>query len=104
MRDSEFKSNVTSDRFWLRTIYTVIFVIVVRILDLLLLLLTLVQWGFHLFTGSGNEALGRFCFALGEYYRQVVHYLTACSDEKPFPFSDWPQPREKAPAEEVHSE
>ena len=103
MRDSEFKSNVTSDRFWLRTIYTVIYVIVVRVLDLMLLLLTLVQWGYQLFTGSGHEKLGRFAFGLGVYYQQIVHYLTGCSDEKPYPFSDWPQPQD-APAKEVRSE
>ncbi|MCY0965448.1 DUF4389 domain-containing protein [Parathalassolituus penaei] len=103
MRDSEFKSNLTSDRFWLRTIYTVIFVIVVRVLDLMLLLLTLVQWVYQLLSGRGHDRLNGFCHALGEYYRQVVHYLTGCTDEKPYPFSDWPK-QQGAPAKEVRSE
>lgn len=101
MNDSEFQSNIKSDAFWLRTVYTVIFLIVARVLDLLLLLLTVVQWAMRLFGGSGNDSLNAFCSGLGEYYRQVVHFLTGCSDEKPYPFSDWPQTKETAPAEEV---
>ena len=104
MNDSEFRSNIKSDVFWLRTVYTVIFLIVARVLDLLLLLLTLVQWIARLLGNSGNESLDNFCFALGEYYRQVVHFLTGCSEEKPYPFSDWPRKRLPASADEVDVE
>jgi hypothetical protein len=90
MSDANFKTNVTSDAFWLRTIYTVIFIVVIRLLDLVLLLSTLVQWVSRLLTGHPHKELGGFCQALGIYYQQVVHYLTGCSDEKPFPFREWP--------------
>lgn len=88
---SEFKSNVTSDAFWLKTLYTVGFFLVYRVLDILLLLVTLVQWVFTLLTGSPNTALAEFGASLGVYVQQIVHYLTGSSDEKPFPFQDWPQ-------------
>ncbi|MDP2608516.1 MULTISPECIES: DUF4389 domain-containing protein [unclassified Oceanobacter] len=90
MSDVNFKTNVTSDAFWLRTIYTVIFIFVIRMLDLVLLLSTLVQWVSRLLTGRPQKELGKFCQSLGIYYQQVVYYLTGCNDDKPFPFREWP--------------
>ena len=36
---NDFKENVTSDAFWLKTLYIIAFFIVYRVLDLLLLLI-----------------------------------------------------------------
>ncbi len=87
----DFRSNVTSDSFWIRTIYTVIFVLISRILDLVLLLATLVQWVSQLISGEPNKSLAGFCYSLGIYYQQVTHFLTGVSNDKSFPFSDWPE-------------
>lgn len=87
---SEFKTNVTSDAFWLRTLYVIGFFLVYRVLDLLLLLITVVQWFFTLFAGKPNNELAEFGGSLGIYVQQIVHYLSGNSDEKPFPFQDWP--------------
>lgn len=87
---NDFKENVTSDAFWLKTLYTVGFFIVYRVLDLVLLLITLVQWAFCLLSGGPNGSLAEFGQALGEYVKQIIHYLSGASEEKPFPFQDWP--------------
>jgi len=70
---SELKKSVASDAFWLKTLYLVGFFVVYRVLDLVLLLLTIAQWGFQLVSGA-----------------QVVHYLSGASEDKPYPFQDWP--------------
>jgi len=90
MSQPNFKSSATSDVFWLRTIYTVIFLLVAKTLDLLLITITLTQWLFRLFSGDNQKTLKNFSFSLGMYYQQVTHYLTGCSEEKPFPFKEWP--------------
>jgi len=87
---SEFKSNVRSDAFWLRTLYMVAFFLVYRVIDLLVLLLTVVQWFFRLFTGQPQAELADFAAALGVYVQQIVHYLAGRTEEKPYPFQDWP--------------
>ncbi len=94
---SEFKSNVRSDAFWLRTLYVVAFFLVYRVIDLLLLLLTVVQWFFRLFTGQPQAELAVFATALGVYVQQIVHYLAGSSEEKPYPFQDWPAVRSAEP-------
>jgi|FLOH01.1.fsa_nt_gi hypothetical protein len=96
---NDFKENVTSDAFWLKTLYIIGFFIVYRVLDLVLLLITLVQWVFRLVSGEPNASLTEFGQALGEYVKQIIHYLSGASDEKPFPFQDWPNSKEKASAE-----
>lgn len=94
---SEFKSNVTSDAFWLRTLYVVAFFFVYRVIDLLVLLLTVVQWFFRLFTGQPHQELAIFATALGVYVQQIVHYLAGRTEEKPYPFQDWPAVRSAEP-------
>lgn len=87
---SDLKENVTSDAFWLKTLYLVGFFIVYRILDLVVLILGAAQWLFRLLTGEVNTALAQFGAGLGTYNGQIIHYLSGASDEKPFPFKDWP--------------
>ncbi len=91
MTEPDFKANVTSDVFWLRTIYTVIYFFVLKIMDFILIILVLTQWLLRLFTGKNNRSLQSFSWSLGVYYREVTHYLTGCSETKPFPFREWPE-------------
>lgn len=87
---NDYKQNVKSDAFWLRTLFMVLFFLVYRVIDVILLLVTLVQWGFTLVTGEPNPVLRQFGDSLGVYARQIIHYLTGVTDEKPYPFMDWP--------------
>lgn len=87
---SDFKNNLTSDAFWLRTLFIVAFFIVYRVSDVVLMLLTVAQWLFQLFTGKVNESLAGFGDSLGRYVQQIVAYLSGASEEKPYPFQEWP--------------
>ena len=88
---SDLKESVTSDAFWLKTLYLIGFFIVYRVLDLVILLLGAVQWGFRLLTGEANRELASFGGSLGTYVGEIIHYLSGASEEKPFPFKDWPE-------------
>lgn len=87
---SEFKTTVSSDAFWLKTLYVIGFFLVFRIMDVVLLLLTVTQWVFQLLTGSANPALVRFGVGLSLFLAQITRFLSGATEEKPFPFQDWP--------------
>lgn len=91
---SELKKNATSDAFWLRTLYTIGFYVVYKILDLVILLLILVQWVFRLTTDEVNPELAKFGDGLGSYIGQIIRFISGSSDDKPYPFQDWPETQE----------
>ncbi|HUH57268.1 MAG TPA: DUF4389 domain-containing protein [Pseudomonadales bacterium] len=88
---NKFKDTVTSDSFWVKTLFVVMFFLVYRVLDIVLLLATLGQWLFTLITGSPHASLVKFGASLGLYLQQITFYLTSVSEDKPYPFQDWPR-------------
>jgi ABC-type Na+ efflux pump permease subunit len=99
------KNNLKSESFWLRSLFMVLFYIIYRIVDILVLLVAISQWLYVLLTGDANSSLSRFAGGLANYVAQIIAYLSYNSEEKPFPFSDWPaQPKLDAPAEPVAEE
>lgn len=96
---SEIKNSIKSDAFWLRTLFIILFSIVYRVLDVVVLLLVIVQWGYTLITGQVNPALDDFSESLSCYIAQIVRYVTSNSEIKPFPFTDWPTPESEMPTE-----
>lgn len=84
------QDNLKSESFWLRSLFMVLFFIVYRVVDLLVLLVAISQWLYVLLTGDANNSLTRFAAGLAAYVAQIISYLSYNSEEKPFPFSDWP--------------
>jgi hypothetical protein len=97
---SEIKQSIESDAFWVRTLFIILYSIVYRILDMVVLFLVIVQWGFTLATGSVNPALSQFSGGLACYISQIVEYVTGHSETKPFPFADWPTLESDMPTEQ----
>lgn len=89
--NSTLKSNLKSESFWIRSIFMVLFFIVYRIVDILVLLVAICQWLYMLLTGDANASLSRFAGGLASYVAQIIQYLSYQTEEKPYPFSDWPQ-------------
>ena len=94
-------NNLTSDSFWIRTLFLMLFYIVYRLLDLVVLVVMIGQWLHQLITNSEQQALKDFGYRLGVYSAQIVQYLTAASEHKPFPFNDWPESEPVAEADTV---
>ncbi|MBL4796474.1 MAG: DUF4389 domain-containing protein [Oleispira sp.] len=97
---SDIKQSIESDAFWMRTLFIILFSVVYRILDVVVLFLVLVQWGFSLATGQVNPALSQFSAGLASYIGQIVRYITGNTETKPFPFTDWPTPKSDMPTEQ----
>jgi len=54
-----------------------------------------------LFTGQPNDQLTRFGRNLARYFQQITVFMTFATEEKPFPFTPWPNElHEEAPVEE----
>lgn len=92
MMDNNWSKNLKSESFWLRSLFMVLFFIVYRIVDIIVLLVALSQWFYVLLTGDTNASLTRFAGGLSAYIGQIVSFLGYHTNEKPFPFSDWPNP------------
>lgn len=88
--NTQMKDRLTSSDVWLRALYMIFFAIAYSVAELIVALLVVFQLLAVLFTGSVNEPLLRFGRNLGEYVFQILQFETFNSEEKPFPFSDWP--------------
>ena len=89
MSDEE-STTATGNNEWLRGAFMLLFLLICELGKLVLGLTSLVQFIFVIVTGAANENLQRFGKSLGLYIEQVIRFLTYNSDEKPFPFSAWP--------------
>ena len=90
--EQTLKARLTSGDLWLRALYMIFFVLAYGVAEVVLVLVVLFQFVHILFSGSANEAALRLGGALSVYIRQVLDYQTFNSEERPFPFNDWPEP------------
>ncbi|MGR6874634.1 DUF4389 domain-containing protein [Pseudomonas sp. HK3] len=88
--DKQWKDNIKSESFWLRSVFMVLFFVVYRIVDILVLLVAISQWFYVLLTGDANQGLSNFAKGLSLYVAQIIDYLSYNNEEKPYPFTDWP--------------
>ena len=88
--DSQMKSRLTSKDVWLRGLYMIFFAIAWGLSEVLLALSVIFQFLAVLITGSANLPLLRFGQNLSRYHYQIAQFVTFNTEERPFPFSDWP--------------
>lgn len=82
------------DGLILRILWIALFVLAWRVAELVLLATVLVQLAYRLFSGRPNVDVLNFGDSLSQYLAQMGRFATFHSDEKPWPFADWPAPRE----------
>lgn len=87
----QVKKNAKDSSTWLRLLYIVIVFISFEMAKTLLVAITVFQFLHTMVTNGQNEPLLKFSKSLTTFMSQCLRYLTYASDEKPFPFSDWPQ-------------
>ncbi len=86
----EVKQNLKNADVWMRLLFIVILYALYGVARVVLFFIVVFQFLATLFTGSTNERLLVFGKQLAEYIYQLVQYLIYSSDDKPFPFADWP--------------
>lgn len=74
----------------IRAVFMLAFWITSRIVLMGVVALALVQLICSLVTRRPNEKIMRFGKSLGAYLSQIVDFLTYNTEQKPWPFHDWP--------------
>lgn len=77
---------------WIRGAYMVLFAVLCKLAGLLAMLVALLQFGFTLVSGEPSRPLLDFSRGLSRYIYDAVRFLTYGTEDKPFPFKDWPSP------------
>ena len=85
-----FLSNLCSADFWLRLLYVVFFALAWQVAEVALAVLVLIQIAYRLFRGEPDADCARWGSSLSQYVWQSGRYLTGASEQKPWPFSEWP--------------
>lgn len=88
--DHELKENLKQKKTWLRGLYMLLFAIFYSVAEIVILVVVLFQFLLALFTARTNARLVLFGKSLSTYVYQVMLYLTFNSEDKPFPFGEWP--------------
>ena len=79
----------------MRGFYIILFAFIYSIAEVVLAAVVLFQFLTTLFTGNKNERLLEFGNNLSSFIYQILKYLTYNSDDKPYPFDEWPGSTEK---------
>ena len=83
-------SNLLSTKQWFRFAFMLLFTIVLSVVSHVIGLLVILQFIFVLVAGKDNEKLRLLGSSFSTFIFQILQFLTYNSEEKPFPFSDWP--------------
>lgn len=88
---SELKQRLSAKATWMRGLYIVLFAVIFGLTEVVLCAVVILQFLLALFTGEPNARLRVFGLSLAAFVYQIVAYITFNSDERPFPFSPWPE-------------
>lgn len=94
MDKEELKTNLLSSAHWMRLVFMLLFVALLHVATFVVWVVTALQFLFALFTGHDNVQLRKLGDTLSQYVFQVLQFLSYNTEEKPFPFKDWPTPRQ----------
>jgi|GEM_PF-247390 len=95
-KSANLTSNLLSTEHWLRFVFMALFVVVAFTASYIMFVLIVIQFVFTLVTGESNTRLQVFAQSLSQYIFQMLRFLTYNSEDKPFPFADWPQAESRA--------
>lgn len=95
----QLKKNLTRQSIWIRTLYMIVFILIYGVMKVLVAAVVIFQLLSNLIAAKSNLQLVSFSNNLAIYIYQILQFLMFNSDEKPFPFGEWPeQENNKTPA------
>lgn len=84
------KTHLTNPATWVRLGFMLVFALLLMAGRLVISIIAVMQFALVLVTGSDNENLRNLGQGLGKWIYQALMFLTFNSEEKPFPFDEWP--------------
>ena len=88
--NTETKTNIQNTSTWIRILYMLLFVLAYSAAEFILAITVVIQVIIKLVTGELNERLKTFGNQISQYIFDVLKFLTFNSEDKPFPFDEWP--------------
>lgn len=89
--DDTLKDELTRRDKWLRLLYIAIYVVMFQLAELVLAAVVVIQFLWHLFTGTPNASLREFGHRIAAWLAETIRYATYASDSRPWPFGrPWP--------------
>ena len=85
------KKTLTNGETWIRFAYMLLFTLLLMAARLIITIVAILQLLIVLFSGADNENLRNLGQGLGKWVYQTVMFLTFNSNNKPFPFDEWPE-------------
>ena len=82
--------SLTNVDTWIRLAYMVLFALLVMAARLVVSIVVVLQFALVLVFGKDNENLRNLGQGLGKWVYQAIMFLTFNSNDKPFPFDEWP--------------
>lgn len=76
---------------WIRVIFVALFWIVFYLTQLVVAAVVIAQCVFTLISGAPNLHLTKFGDSLSRYVHEILRYITFNTDQRPFPFTDFPK-------------
>jgi hypothetical protein len=87
---SPFRKLNWRGRSWKRGLFMLLLALAFGIAQFVLSLLAVAQFLWLLFANEPNQPLLRFGRSLATWFADTARFLACVSDEKPFPWRDWP--------------
>jgi hypothetical protein len=86
----EREQTTATDPRLLRALYLILLFLAFGVGQTILGIMTAMQFIWLLASGETNQVLRRFGISLARWFAETVRFLTCASDEKPFPWKEWP--------------
>ncbi|WP_337153722.1 DUF4389 domain-containing protein [Pseudomonas protegens] len=90
---NDTNSEAKYESILLRVLWMLIFVLVWQVAQFLLGALVLVQLIYRLIYGAPNAGLMNFGDSLSQFLAHIGRFGSFHTEQKPWPFADWPAPR-----------
>ena len=84
--------NIKEQAGWQKVLFVLMFWIVFYVAQMVVAAVAIAQCLFLLFTGDANQQQRRFGDAVSKYIHDILRYVTFNTEERPFPFTDFPKP------------
>lgn len=88
---NDSKARFNDPDLWIRMLYMILFAILTGLARLVLCAIAILQFLAVLFSGSDSRSLRHFAAGLAEWTLRSFRFLCFNTEQKPFPFEDWPE-------------
>jgi len=101
--EQQTKTHLLNPETWIRLLYMIVFGLLSILARMVVWIVAVLQFLLVLITGADNKNLRDLGQGAAKWTYQAFLFLTFNSNDKPFPFSDWPEIEESEDNEVITS-